>query len=135
MVFTFHVRAPPGLQFNHNLPKVPKFRFKKPMTALWFSDHSAIYCGLHICLAIANDLSLTVGFTRIDRKVILMQLVYQFNSYNLMHIQESKIRYKRVNKAQGWWFNAPRLSLITTILVSSQLDACGPPNTHRSCFT
>jgi hypothetical protein len=32
----------------------------------------AIYRGLHLCLAIANGLSLAIGFTRIDRKVILM---------------------------------------------------------------
>jgi hypothetical protein len=32
-----------------------------------------------------------------DRKVILMQLGYQFNSYNLMHIEESQIRYKKSN--------------------------------------
>jgi hypothetical protein len=39
--------------------------------------------------AIANDLSLAIGFTRIDWKVVLMQLGHQFNSYKLMHIQES----------------------------------------------
>jgi hypothetical protein len=37
----------------------------------------------------ANDLSLAIGVTRIDQKVIVMQLGYQFNSYNLMYIQES----------------------------------------------
>jgi hypothetical protein len=59
------------------------------MAAMWSSDHSAIYHSLHICLAIANDLSLKIGVIRIDRKVIVMQLGYQFNSYHLMHIQES----------------------------------------------
>jgi hypothetical protein len=59
------------------------------MTATWYFDHSAIYCGLHLCLAIANDLSLVTGVTRIDQKVVIMQLGYQFNSYNLMHIQGS----------------------------------------------
>jgi hypothetical protein len=59
------------------------------MATTWSSDHSAIYRNLHICLAIANDLSLAIGFTMIDQKVTLMQLDYQFNSYNLMHIQES----------------------------------------------
>jgi hypothetical protein len=62
------------------------------MAASWSSDHSAIYCGLHLRQAIANDLSLALGFTRIDWEIILMQLWYQFNSYNLMHIQESQIR-------------------------------------------
>jgi hypothetical protein len=89
MVSTFHLRAPPGLQFNYNLPKIPKFKFREPMAATWSSDHSAIYRGLHLRLAIANNLSLAIGFTRIDQKVILMQLGYQSNSYNLMHIQES----------------------------------------------
>jgi hypothetical protein len=59
------------------------------MAATWSSDHSAIYRGLYLRLAIAIDLSLVIGFIRIDRKVVLMQLGYQSNSYNLMHIQES----------------------------------------------
>jgi hypothetical protein len=59
------------------------------MIDIWSSDHSSIYRSLHLCLAIANDLSLVIGVTRIDRKVIVMQLRYQFNSYHLIHIQES----------------------------------------------
>jgi hypothetical protein len=59
------------------------------MAATWSSDHLAIYRGLQLCLAIANDLSLTIGSTRIDPKVTLMQLGHQFNSYNLMYIQKS----------------------------------------------
>jgi hypothetical protein len=59
------------------------------MAATWSSDHSAIYHSLHLCLAIANDLSLALGFTRIDREGHLVQLGPQFNSYNLMHNQES----------------------------------------------
>jgi hypothetical protein len=37
---------------------------------------------------IANKLSLAIRFTRIDRKVILMRLGHQSNSYNLMRNQE-----------------------------------------------
>jgi hypothetical protein len=59
------------------------------MAAKWSSDHSTTYRYLHQRLAIANDLSLGIGFTKIDQKVILMQLGYQSNSYNLMHIQVS----------------------------------------------
>jgi hypothetical protein len=59
------------------------------MAATWSSDHSAIYRILHLSLAIANDLSLAIGPTRIDQKVILMQLGHQDNAYNLMHNQES----------------------------------------------
>jgi hypothetical protein len=59
------------------------------MTVTWSFDHSAIYRGLHLYLAIAIELSLAIGFTRIDQKVVLMQLGYQSNFYNLMHIQES----------------------------------------------
>jgi hypothetical protein len=55
------------------------------MAVMWSSDHSVIYRSLHLRLAIANDLSLVIGFTRVDRKVVLMQLGYQFNYYNLMH--------------------------------------------------
>jgi hypothetical protein len=57
------------------------------MATTWSFDHSAIYRGLHLRLAIANDLSLVIGVTRIDQKVVIKQLGYQFNSYNLMHIQ------------------------------------------------
>jgi hypothetical protein len=70
--------APPGLHFNHVLPNKPKFEFKEHMAATWSSDHSVIYRNLLLRLAIANDLSLG----------------HEFNSYNLMHIQESKLRYK-----------------------------------------
>jgi hypothetical protein len=59
------------------------------MAAMCSFDHLAIYRDLPLRLAIANDLSLAVGFTKIDWKVILMQLGYQFNSYNLIHNQES----------------------------------------------
>jgi hypothetical protein len=58
------------------------------MTATWSSDHSTIYRNIYLHLAIANDLFLAIGSTRVDRKVTLIQLGYQFNSYNLMHIQE-----------------------------------------------
>jgi hypothetical protein len=59
------------------------------MATTWHLDHSAIYCSLHLCVAIANDISLIIWVTKIDRKVVVMQLGYQFNSYDLMHIQES----------------------------------------------
>jgi hypothetical protein len=59
------------------------------MTVTWSSDHSAIYHNLHLRLAIANDLSLAIRFTKIDQKVVLMQLGHQSNSYKLMHIQVS----------------------------------------------
>jgi hypothetical protein len=59
------------------------------MVATWSFDHSTIYRSLTLRLAITNDLSLAIGVTRIDQKVIIMQLGYQFNSYNLMHTQES----------------------------------------------
>jgi hypothetical protein len=58
------------------------------MAATWSFDHSAIYRSLHLRLAKANDLSLVIGVTRIDQKVVVMQLGYQAKSYNLMHIQE-----------------------------------------------
>jgi hypothetical protein len=59
------------------------------MAAMWSFDPLAIYRNLHLCLAIANDLSLAIGSSMIDRKVTLIQLGHQFNSYNLMHNQES----------------------------------------------
>jgi hypothetical protein len=68
-VSIFHLRVLPGLQFYHNLPKIQMFKFKKPKVATWSSDHLTIYHNLHLRLAITNDLSLALGFTRIDRKV------------------------------------------------------------------
>jgi hypothetical protein len=59
------------------------------MAATWSSDHSAIYHNLHLCLAIANDLSLVIGSSIIDRKVTLMQLGINSTLINLMHNQES----------------------------------------------
>jgi hypothetical protein len=44
------------------------------MAATWSSDHPTIYRSLHLCLVIANDLSLIIGVTRIDQKVIVLQL-------------------------------------------------------------
>jgi hypothetical protein len=58
------------------------------MAATWSFDHSGIYRGLQLCLAMANDLYLAIGSSRIGQKVTLMQLGYHINSYNLMHIQE-----------------------------------------------
>jgi hypothetical protein len=47
---------------------------KGHMAATWSFDHSAIYHNLHLRLAIANDLSLTIGSTMVDWKASLMQL-------------------------------------------------------------
>jgi hypothetical protein len=71
-VSTILLRALPGLQFNQGPPNKPKFKFKEPMATPWSFEHSVIYRGLHLHLAIANDLSLAMGFTRINQKVILM---------------------------------------------------------------
>jgi hypothetical protein len=53
--------APPGLNFNQVLALNQSFEFKGPMVATWSFDHLAIYRSLHLCLAIAIDLSLVVG--------------------------------------------------------------------------
>jgi hypothetical protein len=87
-VSTFHLRAPPSLQFNPVPSTNQSIEFKELMTVIWSFDHPVIYRSLHLHLTIANDLSLIIGVTRIDRKVVIMQLGYQDNSYNLMHIQE-----------------------------------------------
>jgi hypothetical protein len=63
-VSSFHLRAPPGLQFNHELLN-QNVEFKDPIATTWSSDHSTIYCSLHLWLDIANDLSLEIGVTRI----------------------------------------------------------------------
>jgi hypothetical protein len=59
------------------------------MATTWSSDHSTIYRSLYLRLVMTNDLSLAIGVIRIDQKVVVMQLGYQINSYNLMRIQES----------------------------------------------
>jgi hypothetical protein len=69
----FHLRALLNLYFNHELLN-QSFDFKDPMVATWSFDHSAIYRILYLCIAIANDLSLAIGSTRISCKVIVMQL-------------------------------------------------------------
>jgi hypothetical protein len=57
----FPLMAPPSLHFNQILIQRPKcWVFKEPMAATWSFDDSAIYCSLHLRLAIANDLSLVV---------------------------------------------------------------------------
>jgi hypothetical protein len=61
MVSIFHLRDPPGLQFNQVLPIKLKFEFKEPMVATWSFDHSAIYRGLLLCLAVTNGLQLLKG--------------------------------------------------------------------------
>jgi hypothetical protein len=38
------------------------------MAATWSFDHLTIYHDLHLHLAIANDLSLAIGLTRVDWK-------------------------------------------------------------------
>jgi hypothetical protein len=59
------------------------------MAATWSFDHSAIYYNPQLSLAMANVLSLAIASTRLDWKVSLMQLQLHYNSYNLMHNQES----------------------------------------------
>jgi hypothetical protein len=44
------------------------------MIVTWSFDHSAVYRSLHLRLVIANDPSLVIGATRIDQKVVVMQL-------------------------------------------------------------
>jgi hypothetical protein len=72
VVSPFHPRAPLSLQFNHEPSIKPNITFKEPMATPWSSDNSAIYRGLHLLLAIANDLSLAVIFnaTRISIQLL-----------------------------------------------------------------
>jgi hypothetical protein len=83
-----HSPCPVSILSNIN-PRFEGLSLKRPMATTWSSDHWAIYCALHLHLAIANSLSLAIGSIRVDWKVSLMQLRHQFNSYNLMHKQES----------------------------------------------
>jgi hypothetical protein len=57
-----------------HLTQDSKFELNRPIAARWSSDRSAIYRNLYIRLAIANDLSRTIGSIRVDWKVSLMQL-------------------------------------------------------------
>jgi drug/metabolite transporter superfamily protein YnfA len=57
-----------------------------------------------------------------DQKVTIMQLRYHFNLYNLVHIQESYIRYKWLKITQGWWLDALGLALV--LLGVNALDLC-----------
>jgi hypothetical protein len=57
----FPLVDPPGLHFNQVPTINQSLSFKDPMASTWSFDHSAIYRSLHLCLAIANDLSLVEG--------------------------------------------------------------------------
>jgi hypothetical protein len=94
-VSTFHLSAPSSLQFNQALPKVPKFKFKDPIAVAWSFDHSAIYCDLHLCLAIHS--------TPID----LMQ------NYNITKSKDYKLKYK------DHWLMHQGLPCSCSVLVSS----------------
>jgi hypothetical protein len=78
----FHLRAPPSLQFNQIIPRIPKFKFKEPMSAMWSSDYSTTYHCLHLCLDIVNNLSLDIGLTGVDRKVSVMKLRHPFTTWS-----------------------------------------------------
>jgi hypothetical protein len=68
-ISTFYLRARPVSSLTKFYRLNQSVEFKEPMVATWSSNHSAIYHSLHLCLAIANDLSLAIGVTRIDRKL------------------------------------------------------------------
>jgi hypothetical protein len=57
----FLLVAPSGLYFNQVPAINQRLRFKKPMPATWYFDHSATYRNLHLRLVIANNLSLVMG--------------------------------------------------------------------------
>jgi hypothetical protein len=59
------------------------------MAPTWSFNHSAIYHNVQLHLAIANNPSLIIGSSRIDRKVTLMELGINSTPINLMHNQES----------------------------------------------
>jgi hypothetical protein len=77
-VSPFHLWVPPGFQFNQDPPTKPEFEFKGTY-------------GRHVIFWQLGYLpwpttAPSIGSSRIDWKVALMQLGHQFNSYNLMHI-------------------------------------------------
>jgi hypothetical protein len=72
MTSTFHLRAPPDLQFNQVLPTKSCLSLRNLWPITWSSDHSAIYRDRHLCLPKAIDLSIAIGFIRIDWKVVLI---------------------------------------------------------------
>jgi hypothetical protein len=80
-----HLRAPPSLQFNQTLSKIPNFKFKGPLAVTWPSDHSPIYRGLQLRLAMANILQILARSLRIIQKVFLMHLYFWSTPTNLMH--------------------------------------------------
>jgi hypothetical protein len=69
VIFTFQLRTPPGLQLNYIPPIKLKLSFKEYMAVTRSFDHLTIYHNLPLRVAIANDLFLAIGFTRIDRNI------------------------------------------------------------------
>jgi hypothetical protein len=102
------------------------------MAAMWSFDHSAIYRGLPLCLAIANDIYLAIWSTknRSKNNLTATKVSIQLLQPNSQSRIRNKIKF--INKTQEWWLDAPGLALIITMLASSQLDACGHPNTNRT---
>jgi hypothetical protein len=74
MVLHFPPKGPARASVYNIPPTKPMFNLKEPRAAMWSSDHLANYRGLYLRLAKAISLSLAIGLTRVDRKVILMQL-------------------------------------------------------------
>jgi hypothetical protein len=65
----FQLRVPFGLRLNKFYQLNQGLSLKGSITTTWSFGHSTIYRNLHLHLAIANDLSLALGFTRIDQNV------------------------------------------------------------------
>jgi hypothetical protein len=57
------------------------------------------------------------------------------HSYKVKSTIKQNIIIKIEREVKDDWWDAPGLALITTMLASSRLDTCGPPNTHWTCST
>jgi hypothetical protein len=95
------------------------------MAPTWSSDHSAIYRGQHLHLAVANDLSLKNGIhkDRLKRDLNAARVSIQLLSPNAHPSIINKIKDKIT---QGWLLDAPGLVLLLLGLVSSTcVGFCG----------
>jgi hypothetical protein len=103
------------------------------MAATWSFDHPAIDHGLPLCLAIPNDLSLAIGSTKnkSESNLTATRVSIQLLQPNAQSRIRNKIKiYKQNSRVVVRCTDAfldPK-----AMLVSSQLNACGRPNTHHN---
>jgi hypothetical protein len=99
------------------------------------SLHSTSTIIYHLSIALLMVSHHKMGVTRIKRKINLNANRVSTSSYRPNAQSKIDQKVKVYIKRKGAWLNPLGLTLITTMLASSQLDVSRPPNTHWTCST